>query len=524
MRPLRVALSGVGDPLALYVRAAGAKMGVGLEPSFLPFNTLTQHLLTETDDTAEVMLLLPWDLAPEFDWRSGIPNTADEAEILMRARATAESIERRNAAVVYLPAPIPPVFGDARRSKEVLARLRGIAAGIGAVELPAEVFSLGSYFGTGCPVAGASLGRVAAVLVEHALRPKREPAKVLVSDLDNVMWRGVVAEDGLAGIEFGPHGGGYRHFIYQTLLARLKREGVLLAAVSRNDPEVALAPFRSGHMVLKEEDFVAIVASYHAKSAQVEALATQLNLGLDAFVFVDDNDVELVEMGLALPSVRLEAFRGRDDELPVLLDRISGHFPHKVVTAEDRERTELYRRQLAGMVPSTAQGADLRAFLQGLEMTLALHDRSNGDRARAVQLINKTNQFNINGRRLADEEVERVLADGGQLITATLNDRNGTHGEILAILMDSAGAVKSMVMSCRVFNRQAEFAFLRWLAARPSPPVVFEVAETPRNEPARKFLSDPAFTSQSDHCVRFDPATFLERHADVASLIQVVEP
>jgi len=523
-QPLRVVLSGTGDPLALYLKAAGAQRAVAVEPSFLPFNTLAQHLLGEPDPTPEVFLLLPWDLATELDWRSGIPLMIDQAEIVERARATAERIRRRNACVGYLPAVVPPLLADPDRTREILAILHSIVAGIGAFDLPPGTFSLTSYLGTGCPVAGGSLGAVATALVEAALQPRRESAKVLVSDLDNVMWRGVVAEDGLEGISFGPQGTGYRHFVYQTLLARLKNEGVLLAAVSRNDPEVALGPFRAGQMVLKEDDFVAIVASYHAKSAQVESLAEQLNLGLDAFVFVDDNEVELTEVGLKLPAVRCEPFPDRDEQLPGLLERLNTHFRRSAVTAEDRERTTLYRRRLSGMAPSTAQGADLRAFLEGLAMTLVVHDRSAGDRGRAVQLINKTNQFSINGRRIAEEEVAQILAAGGRLLTATLNDKNGTHGEILAILIDASDVVKAFVMSCRVFQRRAEFAFIWWLAGGARTPRVFEVEETSRNEPARQFLADPAFRHSGNGRVEFDSARFLKDHSDIGSLIQLVEP
>ena len=491
--PLRVVLSGTADPLAIYLRAAGARRGVEVQPSFLPFNTLAQHLLHPPDQIAEIFLLLPWDLVPELDWRSGIPATIDRVEVLQRARSIAEQIRRRNARVAFLPAVVPPAFVDPDGTREIVAVLQGIVAGLGAVELPVSAFSLSAYLGTGCPVGGGNLGAVAAVLVETALEPHRESAKVLVSDLDNVMWRGVVAEDGLEGIDFGPHGTGYRHFVYQTLLVRLKNEGVLLAAVSRNDPEAALEPFRSGQMALKEEDFVAVVASYQAKSAQVEMLAGQLNLGLDAFVFVDDSEIELAEVRLKLPAVRCEPFPSRDDDLPGLLDRLTVHFRRSVVTKEDRERTALYRRRLAGMVPSTAQGADLRAFLEGLTMTLVVHDRSAGNRERAVQLINKTNQFNINGKRVTEEGVNSILAAGGRLLTATLNDKTGTHGEILALLIDSDGVVKAFVMSCRVFQRKVEHAFFRWLAESGRPPRVLEIAETPKNEPAMQFAGYPPF-------------------------------
>jgi FkbH-like protein len=528
--PIRVVLSGNGEPLALYLKASGARHGVAVEPVFLPFNTLDQHLLTEPDGTLELFVLLPWDFAPEFDWRSGIPLTVDEAALLERAYATEERLRRRGACIAYLPAPVPPVLSDPERMRELPVTLRGIAIGLGASEISNDAFSLSSHFTSGCPIAGASLGSVAMSLMNLVLQREterqapREAAKVLVSDLDNVAWYGLVAEDGLQGIECGPQTRGYPHFVYQTLLARLKNEGVLLAAVSRNDFDVAVAPFRSGQTVLKEDDLVAIIATYNAKSAQIASLAEHLDLGLDSFVFVDDNELELAEVRLQLPTVRCEQFPSRTDDLPASLERISRHFGRTVVTAEDRERTVLYRRRLAGMITSTAEGADLRSFLKDLDMTLSIHDRSVGDRTRAVQLINKTNQFNINGKRLSDKEVADTLSAGGRLLTATLTDRNGTHGEILAILLDASNVVRAFVLSCRVFNRRVEFAFLLSLTGTPRSPRMFDTAETPRNEPARRFLADPAFRDQGHGRLLFDGATFVERHAGDLSLFRLLEP
>src|SRR4029453_17796696 len=189
----------------------------------------------------------------------------------------------------------------------------------------------------------------------------------------------------------------------------------------------------------------------------------------------------------------------------------------------DRERTELYRRRLAGMVPSDVAGADLTEFLRGLGMTLRVHDRSAGDRERAVQLINKTNQFNINGRRLSDGDVAAGLAAGGRLYTAALEDRTGSHGEVLGLLLTADGTVKSFVMSCRVLQRRAEPAFLTWLSGHPLGPRRFEVAVTPRNEPARKFLGDPAFAPSDAGVVAFDAEGSRRAHADDFALFKLVE-
>ena len=514
-------LSGTPDPFKLYLEAAGASRGVSARPRFLPFNTLPQHLASTRPEGAEAYLLLPWDLVPELDWRSGVP--ADRvalAEALAGARQLLARLRDRSASVAYLPAPIPPVVGAEAGNRALEQGLTALALEA-AILLPADSFSLASYLGSGCPVGGNALGKVADLMVAALMATPRVPAKVLVTDLDNTLWSGVVAEDGPDGIKYGPEGAGFRHYVYQTLLGRIRREGALLAAVTRNDDQVVLPPFRSGQMALGEADFVAICASYHAKSAQIRQLATQLNLGLDSFVFVDDNPIERAEVEASLPEVRVLPFPTRDDELPALLATVATLFERSELTVEDRERTAMYRRRLEGMAPVEAEGADLTRFLAGLEMRLVLHDRTAGDRTRAVQLINKTNQFNANGRRWTDEEVGAVIARGGRLFGASLSDRTGSHGEILSCLVGPDGVIEAFVMSCRVFQRRVEFAFLSALAERGIRPTQVRYAETDRNEPFRQFIRDSAFGTSADELLSFDPLAFAERHADAVALCGV---
>jgi FkbH-like protein len=425
---------------------------------------------------------------------------------------------------LYLPAPLPPLFPDPSRGVAFARWLEGLALELGARLLPPDAFSLAGYFSSGCPVGGHAIGLVADAAVEAATAARPEPKKILVTDLDNVLWRGLIAEEGPDGVAFEPSGVGYCHFVYQSLLRRLRCEGTLLAAVSRNDLDLALAPFQTGRMPLREADFVAILASYHPKSAQLRELAQRLNLGLDAFVFVDDNPVELAEVSLALPAVRCVTFPQHDDMFVDFLRDLASLFPHRKTTVEDRERTDLYRRRLEGIAANDLQGADLTQFLQDLKMTLTIHDRSRGDRTRAVQLINKTNQFNLNGRRVSDEEVGATLAAGGRLIGATLADRTGNHGEILSCLVASDGTIISFVMSCRVFQRRVEYAFLAWLAAQPRPPTGLEWAGTPRNAPVQQFLREVTGPLNGAGVVRLDPATVTQRHARDLALFAVCQP
>lgn len=491
-----MAISGTPDKLDLFLKAAGAARGRSVDARTLPFNTLGQALLGEPKaGEREVFVLMPWDLVPEADWRSGLlASPLDLGLIQARAAETARRLASRpNARILYLPAPLPPLFADPAVTLRLSGWLSALAGGAGGETLPADAFSLASYLSNGSPFSSKSLGLVAEAIVASAAAMAPEPKKVLVTDLDNVMWRGVIGEDGLEGIHYLSEGPGFRHFIYQTFLAKLKREGALLVAVSRNDAELANGPFVSGRMTLGADDFVAIAASYNAKSSQIREIAKQLNLGLDSFVFVDDNPIEIEEVSAAIPEIRAVRFPAADDALPGFFAEIAALFARTVVTAEDAERTAMYRRRLDGMVPIAADGADLTQFLKGLEMSLAIHDRSAGDRTRAVQLINKTNQFNLNGRRVTDEEVGAVLAGGGRLYTCVLNDRTGSHGEILSCLIDGGGTIRSLVMSCRVFQRRVEHAFFAWLGTREGRPRALDFAETPRNEPIVQFLKGPGF-------------------------------
>ena len=491
-----LATSGELHSMEIFVKAAAAERGRDARFRTLPFNTLAQALRSEPRaGELELFLLFPWDLLPQADWRSGVPADVERYEDLVSAAVqTCERLRtRQRARLLYVDAPIPPLVSDHRMAEALSGRLRTLAVSLGAEVLP-EAFSLEALFEHGLAIATASLALVSRKVVDLAMGAPSDAAKVLVTDFDNTLWRGVVGEVGVAGLDFRSSGLGFPHFVYQTFLRKLRRSGVLLAGVTKNDPDLAVAPLQEPDSVLRPEDFVSIVASYSPKSAQIAELAQHLNLGLDAFVFVDDNPVEIAEVGRALPTVRLVDFPSSVSGLPELLTALARMFHRETVTAEDQDRTEMYRRRLAGMVPKDAEGSDLTDFLRELGMTLTIRDRTDGGRDRAVQLINKTNQFNLNGLRRSDREVAELLSAGGRLYTAALSDKHGDHGEVLAFLIDAEGIVRSFVMSCRVFQRRVEHAFLAWLAARRSEPVRFEFVETERNEPIRRFLRDPAFS------------------------------
>ena len=519
--PFLMAMSGTSDQLELYLRAHAARAGLDAQVRVLPFGTLGQHLFSEATGT-ELFLLMPWDLAPECDWRSGISGTlADVDSIMAHAEQVAAVLTKRKARLAYLPAPIAPLCAASSDNVRLATELTTLAVRSGAVLIPAQRFSMASYLASGAPVAGDALSAVAKVLVDLLLAPPSGTFKVVATDADNTLWAGLVGEDGVGAVSAEPHGPGFRHFVYQGFLLRLKAAGILLAVISRNDEDMVRAPLDSGSMPLKIADFVAIRAGYRAKSDHVRELAESLNLGADSVVFIDDNPVELAEVASAVPGITCQAFPGKDEDLPAFLDSLALLFDRRSVTAEDVERTEMYRRRVATQPPT--EGVGLMDFLNGLDMVLTLRDRTNDDWTRAHQLINKTNQFNLNGRRLDESQVATVLAEGGRMFTAMLDDRTGSHGEIIACLIDRGGRVHALVMSCRVFQRRVEYAFLLWLLSHwQGPALSFAFSATERNEPLRIFLADPAFADCGEFWT-LNGAAFTATRATDLSLFTIRE-
>lgn len=514
-RSVTLCTSARAEPLDLYLRAEFAARGVDAEIATLPFGTLQQHLRSAPRGPHEMLVLFPWDLAPMLDWRSGIPSRSLSKADLREMIAPMESLlAGGEQPLFYIPAEIPPVGGGTDSADQLAALLQGAALRLGAHVVPSDHFSLPNYLSSGGAFTSSRAGDLGALIVAHLTQIHPEPKKVLLTDLDGVMWHGVIGEDGPDGIRSAPEGDGYPHFLYQSLLRRLRGEGVLLAAVSKNDEDLARLPFHNGEMTLAEEDFVAILASYDAKSVQISSLARALNLPVDSMVFVDDNPVEIAEVSAQLPTITTMQFPCGADALAPFLHSLSAHFARPQRTAEDAARTEMYRSLLASPVPSAADPASVEHFLRDLQMRLRISDRSNGHRERAIQLINKTNQFNLNGQRVTDAEVEATLARGGKLITATLEDRNGSHGEILACIVQPDASISTFVMSCRVMQRRVELAFFRWLAEHVvhGDSLVLHFVPTERNTPIRNFLREAGFGETSARTWRIARETLLRDH------------
>jgi FkbH-like protein len=285
--------------------------------------------------------------------------------------------------------------------------------------------------------------------------------KCLVLDLDNTLWGGVVGDDGVDGIRVGPDGGavGEAFAGFQSWLRALSRRGVALAVCSKNNDALAREPFllKPG-MVLALEDFVVFKANWDNKADNIRAIAHELNLGLDALVFVDDNPAERALVREQLPQVAVPDMPPDPADYIAALDA-GAWFETLSVTAEDLSRVQAYRDNLARS-QALSGTTDLAAYLQGLDMQARWGGVDAATRARVAQLVNKTNQFQLTNTRYSEAQIQ-ALADAPHAWVGhfSLRDRFGDHGLIAAAVLMFEGdeaRIDTWVMSCRVFARQME--------------------------------------------------------------------
>lgn len=522
-RNIRLLMSGTAGLLPDFLKAHARRQGVELTITASEFGTLASEIHAPiTGGFERVIVLMPWDLVPELDWRSGIPAAEPSKTDLLTEVETAllPKINALNATIFYVPAPTPPIFRNQNSQAALVAALEVLMSNAGATFIDCDGFSLSSYFTFGAPFGGRQVSAVAEKIADKLNAGAAERFKVLITDLDNTLWSGLIIEDGREALQWRPEGKGFRHFVYQTFLASLKSAGIVLVAVSRNDPEPVLEHLAAGEMTLKLDDFVHVAASYGAKSAHIKQIADALNLGTDSFVFVDDNPVELEEVKAMLPTVSVEQFPSNDDEMPAFLERLSRYFQRTSFTNEDKKRTELYRQRLEASTLEAKAGGDISAFLKGMKMRMIVREPAIDQRARAVQLINKTNQFNIDGIRHSNEEIHASVDNGGRLFTVELSDRTGSHGEVLVCLLRADLSVQAFVMSCRVFQRRLEFAFIAWLLDQVGGPIRFRPVETKRNEPLYRFLTEAALERDGSDYIASLPH-FKDQHVQDCALFEL---
>ena len=302
-------------------------------------------------------------------------------------------------------------------------------------------------------------------LVEEQMAHVRAVAgltrKVVVCDLDNTLWDGVIGEDGLAGIKIGGSSPeGEAHLELQRYLKELRSRGVLLAVSSKNNPDEARLPFlEHPGMLLRLEDFAAFEANWDDKVTNLQRVATQLSLGTDSFVFLDDNPLERGWVRSQLPEVAVVELGASAANYVRDLDA-GRHFDVLAVSEEDQQRAEMYQKEHQRRALQARTGS-LEEYLAGLEMHATATAVNAHNLARVTQLINKTNQFNLTTRRYTESQVAAIAATPNAWTGVfELSDRFGEHGTVgvMFCLPADGGAwtIDTWLMSCRVLGRTLE--------------------------------------------------------------------
>lgn len=283
--------------------------------------------------------------------------------------------------------------------------------------------------------------------------------RVLVVDLDNTMWGGVVGEEGIDGLRLGNDATGEAFVDFQRAIKQRCERGVLLAVCSKNDPELARAAFATHpEMALSIDDVAVFMANWQPKHENIAEISRRLGLGLDAFTFLDDNPYERAQVRHALPEVDVPVL----PEDPVEYRRTLDDYPYlepSALTDEDRQRTEQYRARARAEEVRQAAGS-LREYQEDLRMVATFGPIDETNLPRVVQLINKTNQFNMTTLRRDRAAIEKLIAQPDVLhLWVRLRDRfvdHGLVGVVLAAKKATALEIDTLLMSCRVIGRGLE--------------------------------------------------------------------
>lgn len=342
---------------------------------------------------------------------------------------------------------------------------------------------------------------VLAGTLRHALAAYSHPArKVLVLDLDNTLWGGIVGEVGPGGIVLSEDGQGRCYRDFQRCLKAIQRTGVLLAVVSKNNESDVEEVFRDNPMmVLKREDFCAVVANWTAKVENIAELSKTLDLDTNSFVFIDDNPVEREAVKKFMPEVAVPDFPARAEQLPTWFQQevAPEFFGKHAVTTEDSGKTEQYHARAARHKLATHFDLDSYLAELGIECDVQV-DPANAV-TRAAQMTQKTNQFTLTARRYNVKDIAAfVESNNHAVLMMDYRDRFGDEGSVgLAIVDFADGRIDTFLQSCRVIGRKVEDRLLdraiELCRARGLKMVVGEFVPSRKNQMVSNFYEQHGF-------------------------------
>ena len=528
------------EPIVPLLRAEAFVYGIDLEVHVGDFNTYVQDMLDSDSSlyrfapNAAVLAVRTDQAAPEL-WRVFADLTPEVAQqVVERVVHGYEqwigAFRRHSQAALIvhsLERPSSPslgVFDDQSEAgqseliRQINRELRRIAAGFHGVytlDYDALVSRHGSelwrderkWLTARLPIAAGYLLQMAREWMRFIVPLSGRTAKVLVVDLDNTLWGGVIGEDGMAGIKVGAEYPGAAYQALHRTLLDLSRKGILLAVCSKNNLDDAMEALENHPgMLVRAKHFSAMRVNWTDKAQNLREIAQELNVGIDALAFLDDNPFEREQVRAALPEVTVIDLPKNPLEYASVVRKCAA-FERLTLSAEDQQRSEMYaaQKQRAGAEQTFQSKEDFFCFL---EQEAQLEPVSELTLARVAQLTQKTNQFNLTTRRYTEPEIaEMAKKPEWHIVSIKVRDRFGDHGLVGVAIAHDEGEqceVDSFLLSCRVIGRTVETALLAHLAEsaaqRGRKRLVGWFLPTKKNAPARDFYEHHGFELQATSC------------------------
>jgi FkbH-like protein len=524
------------EPIVPLLRAEAFAYGIDLEVHVGDFSTYVQDMLDSQSSlyrfapNAVVLAVRADQAAPELwhDFADLAPEAAQQAaERVVRSYEQWIAAFRKHsqaALIVHsLERPSSPSLGilddqsEAGQSgliRQINRELRRITAGFHGVyvlDYDALVARHGSehwhderkWLTARLPIAARHLLHMARDWMRFIVPLSGRTAKVLVVDLDNTLWGGVIGEDGMTGIKVGPEYPGAAYQALHRALLHLSRKGILLAVCSKNNLDDAMEALeKHPGMLVRPKHFAAIRINWTDKAQNLREIAEELNVGIDALAFLDDNPFEREQVRAALPEVTVIDL-GKNSLEYASAVRNCAAFERLTLSSEDQQRTAMYaaQKQRAGAEQNFQSKED---FFRFLEQEAELEPVSDLTLARISQLTQKTSQFNLTTRRYTEPQIaDMAKKPDWQIFSIRVRDRFGDHGLVGVAIAHDEGEqceVDTFLLSCRVIGRTVETALLAHLAEsavqRGCKRLVGWFLPTKKNAPARDFYLQHGFNRQ----------------------------
>ena len=502
------------EPIEEVLRFWMRELGLDYEIDFAPYNQVFQCLLDpgskmRGNRDGNNLLLIRFE-----DWKSskGTLSASAQDEILRNVEefisALKTAVETTPATFIVCCCPPSHLLAANRECAQFLTSMQEMLSGefeqsstvhvITAAEID-QLYPVEEYEDQYANEAGHVpytrhyFTALATITARRIWSLSQSQYKVVVLDCDNTLWRGICGEDGTSGVRVDSS-----YAVLQQFMRKQRDEGMLLCVCSKNNEEDVWDVFeRNPGMLLKREEITGYRINWGPKSENLKSLAYELGVGLNSFIFVDDNPMECAEIAAECPEVLTLQVPEKTEQLPHLLKHVWA-FDHFRSTDVDKRRGEFYKENRQR--EQLREGNSLDEFIASLQLEISLDPLSEPSVPRVAQLTQRTNQFNFTTVRRQEAEVYEVLKTGtSQCLTVTVRDRFGDYGLVGTAIYhyeERSAVVTTFLLSCRALGRRVEHVLLERIAAEAHSAgkqwVDLHFVYTGKNKPALEFLESIA--------------------------------